>query len=434
MAASPHVQPISRREDALAIVRRLVDAGHVAYFAGGCVRDALLGLTPKDYDVATSAVPDEVRRLFPRSQGVGQAFGVVLVRVGQSVIEVATFRADGNYTDGRHPDEVHFAGPDEDARRRDFTINGLFFDPLADRVIDLVGGVADLKEGLLRAIGDPQQRFAEDYLRLLRAVRFAARFDLKMDDATAAAIRINADRLPRIAPERIADELRAMFTADRDIRVEAEEWLYFLGLTPVILRHLFEATDVGAREPVELDLRTFQSLRDDIPISFPLALASLSLDALLARRRSVTDVLRAAPTIERALRQTLRLSNEESAALRTILGTADFLTETPPTVAQLKRFLSLPHSAEAFDLLRAIAGIGWHGQHIGPLFERAAAFAPDEIAPPPLVTGDDLTNAGFAPGPKFKAALDAAYDGQLEGRVSTPAEALAVARSILNAL
>jgi poly(A) polymerase len=425
MAASPHVQPISRREDALAIVKRLVSAGHIAYFAGGCVRDALLGLDPKDYDVATSAPPPEVCRLFPRSQGVGEAFGVVLVRIGQSVIEVATFRADGTYSDGRHPDEVHFAGPDEDARRRDFTVNGLFFDPLADRVIDLVGGVEDLQRRVLRAIGDPQQRFAEDYLRLLRAARFAARYGLKIEDATADAIRANADRLPRIAPERIADELRAMLTSPS--RNAAVRLLDDLRLTPVLLRHIREGTPALPARPL------FEAVCAGDAPSFALALAALTVESLLAAGKPLDDIVAAEPAsvLTRELRRTFRLSNEESASIRFIVELKLLLSDPFPRVAALKRFLASADSSEARRLLRGLAAVGRHAARITAIEAAFASFAPDSVAPRPLVTGDDLTTAGYAPGPAFKIALDNAYDAQLEGRARSKAEAMTIALAAL---
>src|SRR5919199_235347 len=184
--------PKCERDDALAVLRRLRDAGHVAYFAGGCVRDLLLGLEPKDYDVATDAPPQRVRELFGNTQAVGQAFGVILVRHRRSQVEVATFRSDGAYLDGRRPSEVRFTTAEEDAQRRDFTINGLFSDPTEGRIIDYVGGQEDLKNKLLRAIGDPDRRFEEDHLRLLRAVRFAARFGLDIEPHTSDAIRSHA--------------------------------------------------------------------------------------------------------------------------------------------------------------------------------------------------------------------------------------------------
>jgi len=175
------------RDDAVAVVKRLRNAGHVAYFAGGCVRDTLLGLQPKDFDIATDAPPQRVRELFTNTQAVGAAFGVILVRHKKSVIEVATFRTDLKYLDGRRPEGVVFTTAEEDAKRRDFTINGLFFDPIENHVIDYVGGQEDLKNKVLRAIGEPNHRFEEDHLRLLRAVRFAARFDLTIEHATASS-------------------------------------------------------------------------------------------------------------------------------------------------------------------------------------------------------------------------------------------------------
>src|SRR5437867_2407818 len=196
-------QPISTkppctREDALAVLRRLRQAAHIAYFAGGCVRDLLMGLTPKDYDIATDAPPQRVRELFSNTQAVGAAFGVVLVRHGKSVVEVATFRTDAAYEDGRRPTAVHFTTAEEDAKRRDFTINGLFYDPIEEKVIDYVGGQEDLRDKLLRAIGEPNHRFEEDHLRLLRAVRFAARLGLSVEPSTAAAIAHHAEQLKRI--------------------------------------------------------------------------------------------------------------------------------------------------------------------------------------------------------------------------------------------
>src|SRR5882724_7855964 len=208
----PLVWTRSTREDALVVLKRLREAGHVAYFAGGCVRDLLLGAEPKDFDVATDAPPSRVQELFRNTQAVGAAFGVILVRQGGSQIEVATFRADAGYDDGRHPSKVRFTTAEEDARRRDFTINGLFLDPVGGQVIDYVRGQDDLRAGVIRAIGNATERFEEDSLRLLRAVRFAARLGFEIEPGTAAAIKAHAPQLKRISPERIADELRVMLT------------------------------------------------------------------------------------------------------------------------------------------------------------------------------------------------------------------------------
>src|SRR5688572_24859254 len=263
--------PPCRREDALAVVQRLRGAGHVAYFAGGCVRDLLLGLEPKDYDVATDAPPDRVRELFKRTQAVGQAFGVILVRVGRSQVEVATFRAEGEYLDGRRPSEVRFTTAEEDARRRDFTINGLFLDPLTDQVIDYVGGQADLKAKVIRAIGNPDERLEEDHLRLLRAVRFAARFGFEIEPATDAAIRRHAGHLVRISPERVAEELRAMLTPPT--RGAAWRMFWDQGLVQQIMRFLPAAPQPRFQPGRSI----FLALHRGEPVSFGLALAAGTL-------------------------------------------------------------------------------------------------------------------------------------------------------------
>src|SRR5436190_8701533 len=222
----------STGEDAVEIVKRLRSAGHVAYLAGGCVRDLLLGLEPKDYDVATDAPPERVRKLFNNTQAVGAAFGMILVRLGGSQIEVATFHADMEYEDGRRPVGVRFTSAEEDAKRRDFTINGLFLDPIDDRVIDYVGGQDDLSAKILRAIGEPNHRFEEDHLRLLRAVRFASRFGLIIHPTTADAIASHAPSLTRISPERVGEGLRLMLTPIT--RVAARDLLWQFKLIEVI--------------------------------------------------------------------------------------------------------------------------------------------------------------------------------------------------------
>lgn len=416
-------QPNDRREDALAIVRALVDAGHVAYFAGGCVRDALLGQQPKDYDVATSATPDAVRRLFRRAQGVGQAFGVVLVRIGSSQIEVATFRADGNYSDGRRPDEVRFSDEIDDAKRRDFTINGLFFDPLADRVIDHVGGQADLAARVLRAIGDPAARFSEDYLRLLRAVRFAARLGLTIEPATRDAIVANAPKLARIAPERIATELRTMLTAPS--RASAAALLDQLGLTDVLLRGL------GAHDVPRRSDRLLARLNADA--SFPIALAAYlvganALDGSAAHTLATPSVRR----IDAELRRSLRLSNDELSAIRTILNVGVLLTSPQmPRVAAIKRYLAQPSADDGRRFATTLVDDSRLCPRAVELERAFSDAASGDVAPPPFVTGDDLQSMGFAPGPAFKVALDAAYDAQLEGTVTSPAEARSLARAKL---
>src|SRR5207253_3745413 len=232
---------MTERDFAISVVRRLQEAGHQALWAGGCVRDERLGLTPKDYDVATDARPEEVRRLFRRTVAVGMSFGVIEVLgprtdAGMLKVQVATFRSDGAYSDGRHPDAVVFSSAREDALRRDFTINGMFFDPIDNQLIDYVGGQEDLQAKLLRAIGDPTARFAEDKLRLLRAVRFATRFDLALDPATEQAIRAMADQVTVVSAERIAEELRRLIVYPQ--RSRGVNLLYQTGLAAAVLPDL----------------------------------------------------------------------------------------------------------------------------------------------------------------------------------------------------
>ncbi|MFT3787252.1 MAG: CCA tRNA nucleotidyltransferase [Tepidisphaeraceae bacterium] len=417
MAASDHAKMHGTRDDALAIVRTLHDAGHVAYFAGGCVRDTVLGLRPKDWDVATDAPPERVRTLFRNTQAVGAAFGVILVRQQRSTIEVATFRSDGTYSDGRRPDSVRFATPQEDARRRDFTINGLFMDPLDDdRVIDFVGGVDDLHRRTLRAIGDPDHRFSEDYLRMLRAVRFAARFQLNIDPATEQAILSNAPKLSRISPERIGDELRATFTAPT--RRIARDHLDRLGLLSVLMRHV----DPG---PMSLDL--IAALPADQTIAFPLALAALQLDWL---GRSALEG-RLVSGLVHAARQSLRLSNDESEHLAQCLDLGPILRAEPPRICTLKRFLAQQFSADAVTLLTAHASIDSYAPIVRERLPTIHELLKTDVAPTPFATGDDLVTLGFKPGPLFKTVLDAVYDAQLEDRVTTRQDAITLAHELM---
>ncbi len=424
------VKPPCDRRHALAVLRRLREAGHVAYLAGGCVRDLLLGIEPKDYDIATDAPPKRVRQLFARTQAVGAAFGVVLVHEEGSVVEVATFRAEGNYLDGRHPSHVHFTTPQEDARRRDFTINGLFFDPLADQVIDYVGGQDDLKARRLRAIGNPSDRFREDHLRLLRAVRFAARFDLTIEPATADAIRVHAPMLTRISPERIADELRLMLTPPT--RQSAWLLLWEFALVDVIFRFLPSAESLEFRRERSI----FLAAAPGVGIPFGLALAAGALCYRWQSSPAATDTRTLLHRAEiqkmvRAMRQALRISNDESDQMtRTLQIVGPMLAERPPTLAMKKRFLASPASGLSRHLLDALAAIGQHASRIASLRDELAAIEQTEYAPAPFITGDDLTAAGLKPGPHFRHILDAVYDAQLEDRVHDRDEALQLAMEL----
>lgn len=435
MADQPPIirtKPPCDRPDAQCIVARLREAGHTAYFAGGCVRDLLLGLGPKDWDVATDAPPKRVRQLFPNTQAVGAAFGVILVRQGRSVVEVATFRAEGKYLDGRRPSEVRFTTAQEDAQRRDFTINGLFLDPLDnDRVIDFVGGVEDLKAKRLRAIGNPAERFAEDHLRLLRAIRFAARFGMEIDPTTAGAIARDAPLLKQISPERIADELRLMLTPPT--RAEAWRLLWRFRLIDVIFRFLPLRAQVAFSPARSLFLATAPGGA----ISLGLALAAGTLCVVWQEMGATGELWpmfqrAGAGRLVRAMRQSLRISNEEADEMQSTLeGLGGLLADAQPRVAMLKRFLARPTAANSRRLLDALDAVGLWGERVAWLRTQLGELEKTDCAPLPLITGDDLTAAGLTPGPAFKRILERVYDAQLEGRVVGKEQAMAMAMRVL---
>ena len=423
----------AQEQAALNALRRLRDAGHVAYFAGGCVRDRLLGLQPKDYDIATDAPPTRVRECFGRTQAVGQAFGVVLVHDFGLPIEVATFRTDGDYGDGRRPDSVAFADAEHDAQRRDFTINGLFYDPLDDRIIDYVEGRRDLATRVLRAIGAPEKRFAEDHLRMLRAVRFAARFGFVIEPQTAAAIVRDAPLLARISGERVADELRRMLAPPT--RNAAYEHLWRLGLAPVVFRGAGPSL-MGAEAFYETAFSIVHAMAGGpVPPAFALLCAAVDYRWQAGGRRRellgnfADDEL---SKIVRGLRDSLKLSNDES-DLMTDVGrwTHKLLTTPEPPVALSLRFLARPNAPSQICLLSALEKVGVAVERIRSLRIALDGLSGQDPAPPPLLTGDALVAAGHRPGPAFKKVLDDVYDAQLEGRVTTEAQALAFARGLM---
>jgi poly(A) polymerase len=418
------------RDTALHVLLRLREAGFEAYFAGGCVRDLLLEQSPKDYDVATNAAPNQVRALFKNTQAVGAAFGVILVRQARHVIEVATFRTDLEYADGRHPTGVKFSTAVEDAQRRDFTINGLFLDPVDNRIIDYVGGQADLAAKQLRAIGNADQRFAEDHLRMLRAVRFASRLGFEIEPVTAKAIAAHAQELIRISPERIAEELRKMLTPPT--RDRAYRLLCAFGFIPILMRFLPEKRLI----PPEENRNLFLALSSTEPISFGLGLAAIVVDFRMRatgkddpRQWTAPAELRRAVNV---MRQTLKISNDQAGEMSGSMAFAQLLDDAPPTVAQLKRFLNQPHSSDAMRLMGAMARCQRMAERINGTLAALEQIRQTNFAPTPFVTGDDLTAAGAPPGPKFKLALDAAYDAQLEDRLTNKAQAMELALAILN--
>ncbi|MGH8095410.1 MAG: CCA tRNA nucleotidyltransferase [Chthoniobacterales bacterium] len=423
---------------ARALVDRLRAAGHIAYFAGGCVRDLVRGQTPKDIDIATDAHPEEVQKIFRRTYAVGAHFGVIVVLENDCQFEVATFRSDGAYLDGRHPVAVNFSSPEEDARRRDFTINGMFFDPPNDAVIDFVGGREDLAARLVRAIGDPAQRFAEDRLRLLRAVRFATVLEFEIEPATWAAVVRAADAINTISAERIRDELVRIFLSPH--RVRGWDLLDASGLMKAVLPEI-DALKGCAQPPqfhpegdVFKHTRLMLGLLPD-EVSLPLVFsvlfhdigkpATATVDESGRIRFSGHDKLGASMT--EALMHRLRFSRAEiEATVEAVDQHMVFKDVARMRIARLKRFMARPHFADELELHR-VDCLGSHGMldNYEFLKEKAEEFANEPIIPPPLVTGDDLIALGMKPGPRFGIILEAVETRQLEGELRDRAEALA---------
>lgn len=406
----------AQRAFAVDVVRKLRAAGFEAVLAGGCVRDQLLGLVPKDYDVATNATPEQVREVFGRRRTipVGAAFGVIAVPGPKpaGTVEVATFRRDVSYSDGRRPDAVAFTTAEEDAQRRDFTINGLFYDPVDDRVLDYVGGQADLRRGVVRAIGEPRERFAEDKLRMLRAVRIAAAFDFALDSETLAAIQRMAGEILVVSAERIAAELRRMLTDPR--RERAIALLAESRLLAVLLPEAGEGAALDS-PPLVRAKRLVAALETP---TFPLALAAL-LFALGANDRVV------------AIGRRWRLSNDEIERAAYLVAHATAL-DAAATLAwpKVQRMLIHSFGAEHAALHVARAKIGEGNADAVAFCRERLAWPAEKLNPPPLLTGDDLKRHGIRPGPRFKTLLDEVRDAQLEGRVGTREEALRLAERI----
>jgi poly(A) polymerase len=434
--------PIARRRRAFAtqVVRQLRDAGHQALWAGGCVRDLVLGEAPTDYDVATSAAPEQVMQIFRyRTIPVGAAFGVVRVRSQEGdgdEVEVATFRSDGAYIDGRHPTSVVFSSPELDAARRDFTINGMFLDPLTGELIDYVGGQADLKRGLLRAIGDPEARFREDKLRLIRAVRFAARFKLAIDPATRAALVAMAPQINAVSAERIAQELRRILV--HPTRTEAMNLTLETGLAAAVLPPIVDMRGIFQGKPYqpEGDLwdHTMLVLRL-LPVdpSFTLAFAALLHDVGKPPTRSVQNARMTFHHHEQVGRQiadelcrSLRLSNAERERITWLVEYHQYLGEAKRLrEAKLKRILARPGIEELLALHRAdaLASFGeCHQIEYCEYYLRVQPTGP--INPPPLVTGHDLVRHGLSPGSHFTPILDQIREAQLDRVINSKREAL----------
>lgn len=455
------------RDFATKVVRTLRDHGHQAYFVGGCVRDLLLGREPADYDVATDANPDEVMRIFPETYAVGAQFGVVLVpvpdshdssersapirsRIGNAVeepavpghyhkscIEVATFRCDIGYSDGRHPDEVRFSrDPRQDVQRRDFTINGLLLDPLENKVLDFVGGQDDLKAKIIRAIGDPTFRFAEDKLRMLRAVRFASRFEYTIEPATFAAIQQLAAEIHQVSRERVRDELTRMLTEGHASR--AFELLDESRLLPEVLPEI--AAMKGVEQPPEFHpegdvfVHTLLML-EKLPQACPAALAW----GVLLHDVGKPPTFRRAPDrirfdehakigtrMAEAICRRLRFSNDETKQIAALVENhmrfGDVERMRPST---FKKFIRLPRFDQHLELHRLDCESSHRNLRLYNFTrEKMAEMPPEVVRPAPLITGDDLIAAGYSPGPLFTEILSAVEDAQLDGRLQSKQEAM----------
>jgi len=427
------------------IVAQLQRAGHTAYLAGGCVRDHLLGAEAKDHDVATSARPEEVQRLFPRVTDLtGKSFGVVRVMVGEESYEVATFRQDGPYKDGRHPESVRFATAEEDAQRRDFTINGLFFDPVADRLIDYVGGEADLRAGTVRAIGNPADRFAEDHLRLLRAIRFATRLIFRIEPKTWDAIRAEASMIRTVSAERIRDELNKIFTASKP-----ELGLDLLDQSGLLREVL---PDIAALHGVEQPPQFHPE--GDVYEHVRLMLSKIEQpDLELALGVLFHDVGKK-PTAKVDENGRIRFNEHESVGAEMaerIMTGLRYDNKTIQTVREmvqhhmqfkdvphmrpstLKRMMARPTFALELELHR-IDCASSHGdlKHYEFLKQQLEIMSAEEIEPPPLISGGDLLAMGLRPGKEVGRILEAVRVAQLDGTVQTRAEALELARKLAN--
>ncbi len=436
------------KEFAISIIQTLRQQGFLAYLAGGCVRDLLLKREPSDYDVATSATPAQVMEIFPDTYAVGAQFGVVLVPLPDLLtddqrssgdegtlpkpraIEVATFRSDLGYSDGRRPDEVRFSlDPREDVARRDFTINGMMLDPVSGGVLDFVGGRRDLEAGIVRTIGDPEQRFAEDKLRMLRAVRFAARFEYVIEPQTLAAIQRLAHEIQVVSRERVRDELTKMLTEGHGRR--AFLLLDESGLLKEVLPEISAMKDVQQPPEFHPEGDVFVHtllLLENLPRPCP---PTLAWGALLhdvgkpATFRVAPDRIRFDDHVDVGVKiaeeicARLRFSNHDTAQVLALVDNhMRFGHVTRMKESTLKKFLRLRGFDEHLALHRADS-LASHGNlsTYELILTKLAEIPPEKIRPAALVTGDDLIAAGYAPGPRFRAILEAVEDAQLDGRL-----------------
>jgi tRNA nucleotidyltransferase/poly(A) polymerase len=428
---------VNAEEFARHISATLKQHGHQAFLVGGCVRDLLLGRAPKDFDVATGARPAEVIALFPSAELVGAHFGVVLVRSGAAQVEVATFRSDSAYSDGRRPDSVEFeTDPRRDAQRRDFSINALLLDPETGEILDFVGGREDLRRGVIRAIGDPETRFREDHLRMLRAVRFAASLGFSIDPATAAAIHKLRVSIRDVSAERVRDELARILTEGGARR--GFEMLDELGVLSEILPEV--AAMKGVAQPPEFHpegdvwIHTLLMLEGLRQPTVPLALGVLLHDVGKPSTFRMAERIRFDGHVEVGERMTvemltrLKFPGEQIARAEALVANHMKFKDAPRMrESTLKRFLRQPHFDEHLELHRLdCLSSHRHLDNYEFCVEKLSTLPVQELKPAPLVTGHDLIAAGYRPGPAFGKILTAVEDAQLESRIQTHEEALSL--------
>jgi tRNA nucleotidyltransferase/poly(A) polymerase len=422
------------------VCRTLRAAGHQAYLVGGCVRDLLLEREPADYDVSTDATPDQVQKLFPESLAVGAQFGVIIVLRDSEQVEVATFRSDVGYSDGRHPDKVIFSStPQEDVRRRDFTINALLMDPETNAVLDYVGGEKDLRAGIVRAIGDPRQRFGEDKLRMIRAVRFAARFRYAIEGATFGAIQKLAAEISQVSAERIRDELTKLLTegaARRGFELLDESCL-LAEVLPEIARMK------GVEQPPQFHpegdvwthtLLMLEQLKPGCSstLAWGVLLHDVGKPPTFTPPSGPGDRIRFNEHVEVGTRMAevicrrLRFSNEDIDQIAALVANHLRFKDVPQMKSStLKRFVRLERFDEHLELHR-LDCLSSHRNLENYEFVRRflAETPPEQVRPPKIVTGDDLITLGLRPGPLFKELLELVEEWQLNGRVTTREEAI----------
>jgi poly(A) polymerase len=421
------------------VILRLREAGHQAYLVGGCVRDLLLGRPPKDFDVATDARPDRLMDLFPKSGRVGAHFGVVLVRDALSQVEVATFRSDQEYTDGRRPVSVQFErDPRQDVLRRDFTINGLMMDPASGDVLDYVGGREDIERGLVRAIGDPAERFAEDHLRMLRAIRFAARLGFEIDEATFEAIRAEHESILRISAERVRDELNRILTEGGARR--GFEMLDASGMLTDLLPEV--AAMHGVEQPPEYHpegdvwVHTMLLLERLEQPGVTLAWGALLHDVGKPPTFRVAERIRFDGHVEEGVHLAqgiltrLRFSREQMEQIEALVGNhMRFKDVGQMKDSTLKRFLRQPDFEDHLELHRLdVLASNRNLEAYEFVRQKLTELSAEELKPARLLTGEDLIAAGYTPGPRFGEILAAVEDAQLEGRIHTAGEAMEMVR------